>query len=279
MLNLGINTNHECGSNYIEILQNIKAANFTDVMVAAKVGDFEDTIRKALELKLNIPYVHLSTSHINDTWTRGESNEEIINNIINEIEICGKYKIKIAVMHIASGNPANIPLSPNEQGLASINKILKVAKKHNVKIAIENIDLFSFKNFKYILDNISDPYLGFCYDVGHHHLYNANFDILKEYGNRLLAVHLHDNLMDWEEGYDYTRDLHRLPFDGKIDFNKVISKLAVTPYNNTIMLELHKDSCGSPKLYENISSLELLKEAYKRAEKLGQILNEYRSKS
>ena len=67
-----------------------------------------------------------------------------------------------------------------------------------------------------------------------------------------MAVHLHDNLMDWEIGYDHTRDLHMLPFDGKIDYDKVCEKLANTNYDNVIMLELHKLSCGEPRLYDDM---------------------------
>lgn len=274
MFNLGVNTNNECGKTSKEILQNIKKAGFTDVMVAAKSGDLEQTINQAKELGLNIPYVHLSNT--DNLWCKGETHDEDMLNLKHQIEICGKCNIPIVVLHATSGQANRLALPPNEAGLNSIKELLKVAKANKVKIALENLDKPNFKHFEYVMDNINSPYLGFCYDVGHHQLYNPNVDLLKKYGNKILAIHLHDNLMDWQYGFDWTRDLHRLPFDGKIDYNKICKKLAATKYKNTIMLELHKHSCGEPRLYDQISNIEFLLEAYKRAQKIEGLVNQFK---
>ncbi len=278
MFNLGVNTNNECGKTYTEILNNIQAVGFTDVMVATKSGDLEECIENALQEGFNIPYVHLTNKFCSNLWVKGETNLKFIQGITKELQVCSKYRIPIAILHATHGNAEELALPPNEHGLNCMKQIIKVAKKLKVKIALENLDAPNFKNFTYLMDNINDPYLGFCYDAGHHNLYNPKVDLLKKYGNRILAVHLHDNLMDWEYGYDYTRDLHRLPFDGKIDYKKVIKKLAATPYKNTIMLELHKDSCGEPRIYNKMSPQEFLKEAHCRAEKLSKMLEEERNK-
>ena len=170
------------------------------------------------------------------------------------------------------GSPTDFALNPSVQGLKNFERILKVAKRNKVKIAIENVDCYSIKHVYYLLDNIKDKSVGFCYDVGHHHLYNPETDLLKKYGDRLFAVHLHDNLMDWQKGYDYTRDLHLLPFDGKINFDKVCKKLKAIGYKGVVMLELHKKACGTPQMYENIDNIKYLAEAYHRAEKLSKMI-------
>ena len=59
-----------------------------------------------------------------------------------------------------------------------------------------------------------------------------------------------------------------MPFDGKINFDKVCKKLKAIGYKGVIMLELHKKACGKPQMYENTNNQEYLKEAFKRAEKL-----------
>ena len=76
-------------------------------------------------------------------------------------------------------------------------------------------------------------------------------------------------------GYDWTRDLHRLPFDGKIDYDKIIRKLAATKYDNVVMLEVHKDN-GVDGLYDNMSNMEYLRQAKARADKLAEMIESYR---
>ena len=270
MLQIGINTNNECGKDTRDILTNIKKAGFENVMVAFKVGKVEETLSLAKELGLKVPFVHLSNS--NNLWAKGESNNNLIANLKEQIKIAGKYNVPVAVLHATQGSADQLALPPNKFGLKSILEVVNFAKEHNVKIALENLDKLSFKHFKYVMRNIRNENLGFCYDAGHHQLYIPKVDLLKRYGNKILAIHLHDNLMDWSYGYDWTRDLHRLPFDGKIDYNKVMTKLSATNYEDVIMLEVHKESCGEPRIYNKLSDIEFLVEAKKRAQKLAEMI-------
>lgn len=273
MYNIGINTNNESGETDNQILNNIANTGFKNIMLSFKSKNIEESIATINSLGLNICYFHIDGKYANDLWATGEAVNSYINSVINQIKICGKYNIPIAVMHATIGSPTDFPLEPSEIGLYNFNKILEEAKKNNVKIALENLDCFSIKHLYYLLDNIEDENLGFCYDVGHHHLYNPEVDLLKMYGNRLLAVYLHDNLMDWHMGYDYTRDLHLLPFDGKINFDEVCKKLNKINYNGVVMLELHKKACGKPQLYKNIDNLKYLQDAKMRAIKLSNLIN------
>lgn len=275
MLEVGINTNNECGKDAREILTNIKDAGFKNVMVAFKVGKAEEILKIATELGLNVPFVHLSAS--NNLWAKGKENEWFMATLKEQIELTAKYKIPAAVLHATHGRAEQLALPPSEFGLNCFSELVQFAKNLNVRLALENLDKPSIKHFKYVMENIKDKNLGFCYDAGHHQLYLPNVDLLKKYGDRIIAIHMHDNLMDWEEGYDWTRDLHMLPFDGKIDYNKVIKKLAATNYKNVIMLEVHKNS-GSDQIYDEMSNLEFLKEAKKRGEKLADMLENARSK-
>lgn len=202
----------------------------------------------------------------------GEAVERYIQNVINQLKLCGKNNVPIAIMHTTHGSPTDFALPPSKQGLKNFYRILDAAKQNNVKIALENVDLYSIKHLYYLLNHVKDENLGFCYDIGHHHLYNPKTDLLKKYGNRLLAIHLHDNLMDWYPGYDYTRDLHLLPFDGKINFETVCKKLKRENYKGIIMLEIHKKAFGKPQMYENINYLEYLKIAYDRTTKISNLI-------
>ncbi len=273
MLNLGINSNCDCtiNQNFYKTLKNL---GFKDVMLSFKNGDFAENIIELRDNGFNIPYVHLSYNRGNALWVKGESFNEYVNEICNQIETCGKLNIPIVVMHASCGNPADIPLKPNKQGIIGMKKMLEIAKKYHVKIALENSDYDSLEHLKYLLNNIYDDYLGFCYDSGHHNLYCKNEDLLKFYGNRLLAVHLHDNLMDWEYGFDHSRDLHRLPFDGKINFADVGKKLAEVNYSNSIMLEVRKMMWANTPdaIYKDLTDEEFLTLAHERAKKLEEMI-------
>ena len=274
-MKLGVNTNNQCGSDYKEVLKNIKDAGFDSVMIAFNLKDDEYVIQEAQSLNLDIPYVHLEYKFGNDLWLEGASADEYVDNVIKQIELCGKYKIKIAVFHCTWGSPNDIAREPNKAGLKNFEKIFNVATKLRVSIALENTDRNSIKHLQYLLDNIKSLNLGLCFDVGHHYLYNSNFDILKKYGNRLLAVHLHDNYGGWYDGYDFTKDNHLLPFDGNIDFEKITKQIAKTKYDNVVMLEIHKNSLSTPDIYKNISNLEYLKEARQRAEKIRNLIENF----
>ena len=272
MLQIGINTNNECGANIDEVCANAKKAGFDSVMVAFKLAGAENAIQTAIKYGLDIPFVHLTTRYANDLWVKGGTNTEYVKSVIEELKLCGQYGIKIAVLHPTGGNAGELALPVSKQGISSLKKILKAAHKYGVKIALENLDAPNFEQFTYLLDNVEDEYLGLCYDAGHHMLYRPDFDILANYGNRILAVHLHDNFMDWSYGYDWTRDIHILPFDGKIDYKTVCSKIAKTGYNNVVMLELHKEGWNGLGRYDDVPIADYLKEAKKRAIKLADMI-------
>lgn len=274
MLQVGINTNNKCGNNDIEILNNIAKTNFKNIMLSFKSKNINESIKIIKDLGLNISYFHIDNKNADNLWAKGKSVNKYINEVTNQLEICGKNNIPIAVMHATCGNPCGFALKPNKEGLTNLKKLLEIAKKNNVKIALENVDKYALKHLYYLLNNIQDDNLGFCYDVGHHQLYNPKAKLLKKYANRLFAVHLHDNLMDWQPGYDYTKDIHLLPFDGRINYDKVCSELKKVNYNGIVMLEIHKKICGKSLLYENINDVDLLKEAYTRAKKIAKLIEE-----
>ena len=50
VVEIGINSNNNCGQDVKEILTNIKDAGFENVMLALKIGKAEDSLRLATEL-------------------------------------------------------------------------------------------------------------------------------------------------------------------------------------------------------------------------------------
>ena len=268
MRSLGVNTNNQSGGSDVQIIRNIAAAGFDTVMLSYAANDLEQSIAEIKRQGLTISYYHIGGKNPDNLWARGNAVEEYLSRVIDQIRFCGQNQIPVAVFHAAVGSPLTRVISPSKQGIKNLWVLLNEAKRNGVKLAVENIDCYSLKHVCYLLDHVKDESFGFCYDVGHHHLYNAKKDLVKRYGKRLFAVHLHDNLMDYQKGYDQTRDLHLLPFDGKIDFDQVCRKLNKIGYQGAVMLEIHKIACGNPQLYHCVDDLEYLKDACTRAKKL-----------
>lgn len=267
-MNIGVNSNNECGQSLKEILQNIKNSGINECMLAFKNGLYEQMVSEAKGLGLKIPYVHLNGECSNYLWSKGPKNIDYIKDVKFQLDVCAKNNIPIAVMHATKGDASVVALKPSQFALECMNEIVAYAEKVKVKIALENLDKPNYPQFEFLLDNIKSDYLGFCYDAGHHNLYYPEIALLKKYGSRLLAVHLHDNLMDWKDGYDYTSDVHFLPYDGKIDYDLICEKLKKLHYKNVVMLEVHKSSWGIAYLYNNMTNEEFLAKAKTVAETL-----------
>ena len=135
MVEIGINSNNNCGQDVKEILTNIKDAGFENVMLALKIGKAEDSLRLATELGLKVPFVHLSYS--DNLWCKGKENEWYMATLKEQIELAGKYNVPIAVLHATGGRAERLALPPNQHGLNCVLELLKLAKKHKVKLALE----------------------------------------------------------------------------------------------------------------------------------------------
>ena len=274
---IGFHTNSHCGETIQETLELISAAGFKYVMLYTKSSELEDGIRIARKLGLEVVSAHLPYRqphgiNVDNFWKRGVENDKLIGSLIEQIKICGKYKVGIVVIH--SCNDSRNGIFDVAHGIASLRKILSATKTSNVKIAVENI--FPPHNNEYffaMLDSIDDPRLGLCYDSGHHYLTMLEFDLLGKYGDRCFAIHLHDNLMDASNLNHNDRDIHLLPFDGKIDFKKVMRDIARSSYTGPVMLESKQKREAFETLYANMTSTEFLQEAYKRGEKLAKMLD------
>jgi sugar phosphate isomerase/epimerase len=141
-----------------------------------------------------------------------------------------------------------------------LERILKAASETEVKVALENLGEEELDVLQYLL-SVNHPNLGFCYDSGHSQAYTPNQDLLSQYGDRLMAVHLHDNL-----GKD---DEHLVPFDGVVDFDKVAKGIAATEYDGPVTLESYH---GLSSRYDGVGQDEFLAKAYESARRLRRMI-------
>lgn len=123
-------------------------------------------------------------------------------------------------------------ISLNEEFIASV---ADYAKEYGITVCLENLPfpkhpVSSVKEVCAMVDKISRDNLGICLDTGHAAMYDTDVAAAVRYiGNRLLALHIHDNMGD--------RDSHLIPGDGIIDWEAFSAALADVGYTGEISLE------------------------------------------
>ena len=85
------------------------------------------------------------------------------------------------------------------------------------------------------------------------------------FGCQLKALHVHDNFLDG--------DHHMIPYDGKIDFDRVAWQIAESPYRGSLMLELVQTAHS---LYAELSPEDYYARAGKAAKRLAEQIERYR---
>jgi len=108
----------------------------------------------------------------------------------------------------------------------SLDALEPFAVECGVRIAIENGE---FEVIEKILAQYDPAYLGLCYDCGHGNLRPDGLDRLEGLKDRLISLHLHDN--------DGTRDQHRIPFTGSVDWPRLAGIIATSSYAKWVNLE------------------------------------------
>ncbi len=115
-----------------------------------------------------------------------------------------------------------------------LREILARAEQAGVVICLENLSE-SASHLQVALDPL--PQLCLTLDLGHAQLLtevNRSDEILAQYPDRIMHVHLHDN----RGGHSPKADLHLPIGEGVIDFRGVFSRLRAMGYDRTITLEL-----------------------------------------
>ena len=167
--------------------------------------------------------LHAPFRHINDIWLEGEGGEQMLGELLLAVDRAHEYDIPTLVIHLSSGKT---PPRVSDLGISRFDRLFAHAKAQGVVLAIENQRFLG--SLALFLDYF--PEARFCFDAGHSVCFTKNIPFLELFGERLVALHMHDNNTEDDE--------HRLPFDADIDFAPMMMALADTPYTGAMMLEV-----------------------------------------
>jgi sugar phosphate isomerase/epimerase len=206
--------------------------------------------------------VHAPFDGINDIWADDNSGEIMLKRLFDSVDVCKRHCIPVSVVHISSGVPAP---RINDVGFDRFKRLVDYADKNGVKIAFENQRVLS--NIAYLFEQLENT--GFCWDVGHEEAFAHGRRYMPLFGDRIAAVHIHDNMKI------HNGDIHILPYDGKIDFEYVASEIAARGYDKAVMLEV---MTANSNLYNNVSPEDYYKKAATVATMLGGRIEYYKTK-
>jgi sugar phosphate isomerase/epimerase len=115
-----------------------------------------------------------------------------------------------------------------------LRHFIQKAADYGITVCLENL---SETASHMVVPFTEHPLLNLTLDLGHAQLLtevNTSYGFIERYPERIKHVHLHDN----RGGDSYQDDLHLLPGEGVVDFQKVFKRLRAMDYDRTITLEL-----------------------------------------
>ena len=211
-------------------------------------GDgYREDVRLARSAGLFVENIHAPVHEQNNLSLDNLSGESVFQSYLQCVADCCEYDIPTVVIHLPNDNN---PL--NQTGIRRLAELINKAEQKNIQIAFENLS--NIKNLKTVLNKFTSNNAGYCYDSCHHINYAPDEDLLGMYGNWLMAIHLHDN--------GGSHNQHQLPFDGNINWDTVIEKIACTGYRGATTLEPMNWDCS------HLNICQFLELAYERANRL-----------
>ncbi len=257
MRKLGINVGSYKGISAIDQTDYIKDAGFDSVFTGFSGYEANAVLaEKIANAGLIYETIHAPYSGINNMWFAGEEGDAMQALLDDCICCAAKLGVPVVIIHLSSGVRAP---HLNDVGIARFDKLIEKAGEVGVKLAFENQRKLA--NIAYIFERYeSTPQVGFCWDNGHEACFTlGKRDYMALFGDRLIALHLHDN------SGEFNKDQHMMPFHARIDFSRVAEKIRNSGFEGTLMLET---IMGNSNRYDGYSPEQFFSEAYEAVAKL-----------
>jgi len=179
-----------------------------------------------------------------------ENDERLLRILQKTIMICSYLDCPYLIIHPAHCEYEVNTMTPEDEweaNLYMLGECIPWLKKYNVIACLENMYIVHngkpyssscqcpYEAVRYI-DTLNDmageKRFAFCLDTGHSLMVGMQLNnVIRTLGHRLEALHLNDN--------DGIGDLHQIPGQGILHWEKVIEGLRQIKYRNTLNFELY----------------------------------------
>jgi len=207
---------------------------------ASAIADLDGWLR---ETGLALHGIH---APITDRLDAGDKWGAVISNGVSDTaKRQAAVKEAAAALEIARRIPAGVFVvhlgTPTVQGgensraaaLRSTEEICRLAEPIGIRVALEVIPnpLSDAQSLVTLLERDLDaPRAGICLDFGHAFLMGDVPDAIETVSEHLISTHVHDN--------DGKKDDHRVPFDGRINWDVALMTMQKVGYDGTYLMEL-----------------------------------------
>jgi len=216
----------------IEVLHNLKL-EFAEIPIS-NVIKFKKNINEFLELKEKTGLYYLCHGPREGNPNNINSLErDYLPHVSEILEIMPILNMSLLTLHLWMDRRF-VKATVLDFKIELLKKIIDKAREKKIIICLENLSE-NWHDLKVVFDNL--PLLNLTLDVGHGQLLreeNTSFNFIKRYPERIMHIHLHDNL----GGNTPEDDLHLTPGRGIVDFKNIFKALSNIGYRGTATLEL-----------------------------------------
>ena len=180
--------------------------------------------------------------------------EESVRQCKTAIDTAADLGTCVVVVHLNTNPEPAARREMLQQGFRSMETLRDHALGRGVGLAIENSWGEPYAEMLHaVMAEVGEAPIGFCFDAGHGNVDGVGIGDLLRYGDRLLTVHLHDNL---------GTDTHMLPYEGNMDWGRIMGALREVDYRGNLLLEVatHDSEFKDATVF--------LSQAYERAQRL-----------
>lgn len=219
------------GIEHPEILPMAKNAGFDGFFSDPLFGNRLDVLKsiadQANALGMRFDNSHATIPGSEFLWADIPEGEKALHNFFACIDNCVSLHVPMLVVHCS---PEYEPVF--SVGIKRMERLVAYAAARDIKIAYENTS-----SEDYLVRTLSHfegcDTVGFCYDSGHEAFCTPGAQFLPQLGHRLIYTHFNDNHLNG--------DHHLLPWDGKIDFDRIVGQLRDTGYKGVLAMEVSYD--------------------------------------
>jgi sugar phosphate isomerase/epimerase len=199
-------------------------------------GWFSDSAVKLHSLHAPLSRDPQSSSHhatVSIAFVERQRRQDSMDEIKRVLEVAEQAPFQYLILHM--GVPGEeYDLRKFDAALTSLEHLRLFAAQRGVQILLENIPnelstprrLIEFVRHSHMHD------LKFCFDSGHALLEGSVDDAFELMKSSIASTHLHDN--------DGNKDEHRFPFDGKIDWEKLIDAFQKSAPQVPLLIEARR---------------------------------------
>lgn len=195
-----------------------------------------DALKAILDAGLKLNGVHLPFGPFNNITSYDDGVRAFaVAEFVDMIGVCDAFKPDFYIFHSMAGSPIDGVREKRKQMIQSTFSQFVSATKATV--CMENMTNLGVPNTSLETIEIVDGVKGgrICFDTNHY-LGEKPQDAILALGQRIVTLHVSD--------YDFIKEQHLMPMEGKIDWMQVIKALKQIKYNGVFNYEIAMSKFG-----------------------------------